>query len=464
MSEGACPMLSFRGVHGSKNLIFRTAARALAMLVLSQAGYAQNISWIEFKSQCSGSLVRRTTLGSAAIDTLVDSIDFNSKVAVDSAARKIYWSENAGNRGKIRRANLDAPGVVDIVSVTTPFSLQGFALDLPNGRIYWIESVGCSPCGGMVCVSCPRIQSAKLDGSDVKTLVTVMGFTNLSDVAVDSKGGKVYWCDRQFAPLMSRINFDGSGNEPLTVTVLPGGGVQQIALDAPRNKLYWIESSGSIPGDSRIRRANLDASSPEDMVAFVNSRPRPKGLALDTACQQLYWTMSGFCPADTGDIMRIDFAKSRTDSLFTGLGLTVGIAVEPADVDKDGTPDCLDGCPSDPLKTAPGACGCGTPDTDADGDGVPNCKDNCKTVANTDQLDTDGDGVGDVCDNCPSVANPDQADANTNGTGDACEARPAPSACGIGGCGAGGAGVLVPSLLGLIAIRRRVTPRNFRRP
>ena len=36
-----------------------------------------------------------------------------------------------------------------------------------------------------------------------------------------------------------------------------------------------------------------------------------------------------------------------------------------------------DRCPNDPAKTAPGACGCGTPDTDKDGDGTLDCVDRC---------------------------------------------------------------------------------------
>jgi len=44
-----------------------------------------------------------------------------------------------------------------------------------------------------------------------------------------------------------------------------------------------------------------------------------------------------------------------------------------SDTDADGSADCVDSCPADPRKTTPGACGCGNPDTDSDGDGTPDC-------------------------------------------------------------------------------------------
>lgn len=82
-----------------------------------------------------------------------------------------------------------------------------------------------------------------------------------------------------------------------------------------------------------------------------------------------------------------------------------------ADDDGDGVANCGDGCPSDPNKTSPGSCGCGTPDDDDDGDGVPNCNDDCPDDANklmpgecgcgAVDDDADGDGVADCNDQCP---------------------------------------------------------------
>ncbi len=98
-----------------------------------------------------------------------------------------------------------------------------------------------------------------------------------------------------------------------------------------------------------------------------------------------------------------------------------GCGVPDTDTDGDATVDCIDGCPDDPLKIAPGSCGCGVADTDADGDSISDCIDNCSAIPNLFQDDADADGVGDVCDNCVSVGNPGQADCNNDSVGDACE-------------------------------------------
>ena len=59
---------------------------------------------------------------------------------------------------------------------------------------------------------------------------------------------------------------------------------------------------------------------------------------------------------------------------YNASGLILRV-VSAQDSDGDGTIDCDDLCPNDPLKTDPGACGCGTVDIDSDGDGQADCID-----------------------------------------------------------------------------------------
>jgi hypothetical protein len=61
---------------------------------------------------------------------------------------------------------------------------------------------------------------------------------------------------------------------------------------------------------------------------------------------------------------------------------------------------------------------------DLDGDGIPDALDGCPSVADTGQQDGDGDGVGDACDLCPEIPDPLQSDSDADGQGDACDVCP----------------------------------------
>lgn len=95
-----------------------------------------------------------------------------------------------------------------------------------------------------------------------------------------------------------------------------------------------------------------------------------------------------------------------------------GCGTPETDTDNDGTPNCNDGCPTDPSKTSSGSCGCGLAETDSDGDGVPNCVDVCTNGTGDDlddRIDTDGDGTPDCVDECPN--DKDETEAGACGCG-----------------------------------------------
>ena len=129
-----------------------------------------------------------------------------------------------------------------------------------------------------------------------------------------------------------------------------------------------------------------------------------------------------------------------------------------ADADADGTPDCSDECPNDPLKVAPGVCGCGVSDVDSDGDGAANCIDGCPNDplklsagvcgCGVSDVDSDGDGTANCIDGCPNdplklapgVCGCGVSDVDSDGDGvadcnDGCPTDPLKLSAGVCGCG-----------------------------
>jgi hypothetical protein len=133
-----------------------------------------------------------------------------------------------------------------------------------------------------------------------------------------------------------------------------------------------------------------------------------------------------------------------------------GCSVADTDGDGDGTANCNDACPSDPNKTAAGACGCGV--GDADNDGTEDCAETCPNDPNklapgvcgcgTSDANTDGDAQLDCIETCDSDPNKlvpgacgcGVADTNTDGDSladcnEACDADPLKLLPGVCGCG-----------------------------
>ena len=71
----------------------------------------------------------------------------------------MYWTAYTG---KIQRANLDGSNVEELLS-TRPSTPKGIALDLPGGKMYWIDFAR---------APAASIRRANLDGSDVEDLIT----------------------------------------------------------------------------------------------------------------------------------------------------------------------------------------------------------------------------------------------------------------------------------------------------
>ena len=225
-------------------------------------------------------------------------------LALDVAARKMYWASSGvnGGPGKIQRANLDGSGAEDLVTTGLDYPV-GLALDGSAGKMYWTD------------YNARRIRRANLDGSGMEDLVTT---GNPAGLFLDLNAGKMYWAAGTSGGVIQRANLDGTGVQDIVSRL---GDPYGLALDLNAGKIYWT-IKGFFRGSDKIQRANLDGSGVEDLV--TTGFGAPSDLALDAG--KLYWTEYG-TNVRTGKIRRANVDGSGIQDLVTGLHHPVGLAL-----------------------------------------------------------------------------------------------------------------------------------------
>ncbi len=132
------------------------------------------------------------------------------------------------------------------------------------------------------------IRRMGIDGNNLVTVIPTGGGARGMDV--DFAAGKVYWTDVDtFA--IRRANLDGSGQEDVIASGLAFPSA--LRLDVGANRMYWGDQTSE-----ELWSTDLTTISPQ-LVAGTNFN---RGLAIDAAGGKVYWTMS--VTATSGRIMR----------------------------------------------------------------------------------------------------------------------------------------------------------------
>ena len=213
-------------------------------------------------------------------------------IGIDNVNKHVYWLDydpyDWDDYTKIRRANLeDADGVVDvsedggeiIIDLGDAWA-QKFLVDEANRMLYWFADDYSYKADEYVTF----LYSANFDDETptpekvVETRSFWINYMTLSD-------GKVYWTDSDEAPAgddidsVWTVSVDGTDEpENLTFIDFPSG----IAVDTADEELYW-----TVPNLGIIRRANLDGT---DMVDLITGLNQPEDVAIDPVDEKLYWT------------------------------------------------------------------------------------------------------------------------------------------------------------------------------
>ena len=174
-------------------------------------------------------------------------------IAVDGDGGKIYMGE--GNGGRILRTDLDGLSV-EVLAEPDSGWIEGLALDLANGKVYWVGgSSGEIVRGGFV--------SRDVNGTIVETFEEelVLEPSGSRSLAVNPDGGKVYFGQLRLPGVeraLLQADLDLTNVEPLVHGAYPHG----IALDVDKAHLYW---TGIYNDTSGVWRANLDGTDVEQV-------------------------------------------------------------------------------------------------------------------------------------------------------------------------------------------------------
>lgn len=188
----------------------------------------------------------------------------------DSEARGETLLIGQGMSVILRGMTSDVPGK-QLITETTQV-VVGIDFDCVDERVYWTDVPG------------HAIRSAKLDGTDVKVVVSD-GIKSPEGIAVDWKSRNIYFVD-SMKDTINVIDMEGKYMK----TIIKDGLVnpRALAIDMESRKIYYSDWFRQRPV---IGRANLDGTEREDFI--TDSIHLPNGLTILRQRREICWVDAG---------------------------------------------------------------------------------------------------------------------------------------------------------------------------
>jgi hypothetical protein len=199
--------------------------------------------------------IQRADIDGTDVEDVVSS-GAGKYIALDVANNHFYTTaENPG--GPVSRWNLDGTNLSVLLDNGANVRYPTFcALDLTNSKIYFRSNNSNN--------SDYLIRRVSLDGSGIERDFISNQFNNdVQGIALDVSGGKIYWAGKGSDKIYRANLSDGSGVTELVTGLNDPMGLD---LDLVNNKMYWVEQ-----GAGKIRRANLVGSGVEDVISGLNT-------------------------------------------------------------------------------------------------------------------------------------------------------------------------------------------------
>ncbi|CAG8009049.1 unnamed protein product [Penicillium salamii] len=179
---------------------------------------------------------------------------------------------------------------------------DGLAVDQACGRMFWT-------CMGVPGKPDGAVYSAKLDGSDIITLVAPGIVNTPKQLSLDHSAQKIYFCDREGCRVY-RCSFDGSDLETLVDNIGHDLTSQEsvsdwcvgVTVSPALGKFFWTQKGPPKGGKGRIFCANImtpvrqSMGSRNDVQCVLSGLPEPIDLEIDEDTRTLYWTDRGEIP------------------------------------------------------------------------------------------------------------------------------------------------------------------------